>query len=78
MTARRSNGELVILEAMEKWTRAERAGPHGSLKHRLMAQDFDRWCRVRRIDPQRVDDLMRTSFFELLGEEEEEAQCVAG
>ena len=76
MTARRSNGELLILEAMEKWTRAEAAGPHGSLKQRMMAQDFGRWCRARRIDPQRVDDFMRTVFFELLGEEEK--QCVAG
>lgn len=66
----RSNGELVILEAMEKWTRAEAAGPHGSLRQRLMRQDFGFWCWQRGIDPQRVDDFMRTTFFELLGEEE--------
>lgn len=76
--ATRSNGELVLLEAMEKWTRAEAAGPHGSLKQRMMAQDFGRWCGAREIDPHRVDDFMRTTFFELLGEEEEEAQCVTG
>jgi hypothetical protein len=77
VTAIRDNGELVILEAMEKWTRAEAAGPHGSLRQRMMAKDFTRWCEARNLDAGTLDDHMRTTFFELLGEEEE-TQCMAG